>query len=291
MERDMTIFSDTGTFTAGSIMIEPRDIAHHWSALSHNPERRALAELTALAARIAAFGGVLDRIIAEGGAIDKAAELTEFTARHTAITRAYWASESRCASAFIVGPSKFPTRQQEKRHAVARARAEKVTEHLRAARAAVHRKAWPHGAPGEPIRQSNPEAIDELRAQLANEHARRDKIKARDHGGWELSNARARIKRLEGRIAELEANKARGLQVTDHDTTEGRVTMEDDPDAGRLRLVFKGKPSDATRAKLKGNGFKWAPSAGAWQRILTDNARREAQQFLQSIAHAHGVDQ
>ena len=26
------------------------------------------------------------------------------------------------------------------------------------------------------------------------------------------------------------------------------------------------------RVELKGNGFKWSPKAGAWQRQLTDNA-------------------
>lgn len=40
----------------------------------------------------------------------------------------------------------------------------------------------------------------------------------------------------------------------------------------RLQLIFAGKPVDKTREILKSNGFKWAPSAGAWQRLLNDNA-------------------
>lgn len=40
----------------------------------------------------------------------------------------------------------------------------------------------------------------------------------------------------------------------------------------RLQLVFEGKPSDETRNKLKSNGFKWAPSSMAWQRLLNENA-------------------
>ena len=31
-----------------------------------------------------------------------------------------------------------------------------------------------------------------------------------------------------------------------------------------------------TRAELKSSGFRWAPSVGAWQRQLTDNAIRAA---------------
>lgn len=36
----------------------------------------------------------------------------------------------------------------------------------------------------------------------------------------------------------------------------------------RLRLYFDEKPSEEQRSKLKCNGFKWAPSVGAWQRQL-----------------------
>ena len=37
----------------------------------------------------------------------------------------------------------------------------------------------------------------------------------------------------------------------------------------RLQVFFDGKPDADTRAELKSNGFRWAPSVGAWQRQLT----------------------
>jgi hypothetical protein len=40
----------------------------------------------------------------------------------------------------------------------------------------------------------------------------------------------------------------------------------------RLQLVFDGKPAEKTREILKSNGFRWAPSQTAWQRLLNDNA-------------------
>lgn len=40
----------------------------------------------------------------------------------------------------------------------------------------------------------------------------------------------------------------------------------------RLQLLFDGKPDEATRRMLKSNGFRWAPSCTAWQRMLNDNA-------------------
>lgn len=42
----------------------------------------------------------------------------------------------------------------------------------------------------------------------------------------------------------------------------------------QVQLVFDGKPEDGTRERLKANGFRWSPKNGAWQRQLTDNARR-----------------
>lgn len=43
-------------------------------------------------------------------------------------------------------------------------------------------------------------------------------------------------------------------------------------DEMRLQLVFDGKPAEKTREILKSNGFRWAPSQSAWQRLLNDNA-------------------
>ena len=40
----------------------------------------------------------------------------------------------------------------------------------------------------------------------------------------------------------------------------------------RLQILFDEKPDEQKRSALKGNGFKWSPSQGAWQRQLNDNA-------------------
>lgn len=41
----------------------------------------------------------------------------------------------------------------------------------------------------------------------------------------------------------------------------------------RLQLFFDGKPEQEMINKLKANGFRWSPKNKAWQRQLTDNAR------------------
>ena len=65
---------------------------------------------------------------------------------------------------------------------------------------------------------------------------------------------------------------------TDSDTAE-TVTINGETakiirnkDEMRLQLVFDGKPAEKTREILKSNGFRWAPSQTAWQRLLNDNA-------------------
>ena len=43
-----------------------------------------------------------------------------------------------------------------------------------------------------------------------------------------------------------------------------------------LTAHFEEKPDADTRQALKSEGFKWAPSQGAWQRQLNQNAIRAA---------------
>lgn len=41
----------------------------------------------------------------------------------------------------------------------------------------------------------------------------------------------------------------------------------------RIQLFFEGKPEPEVRDVLKHNGFRWAPSVGAWQRHLNANGK------------------
>lgn len=47
------------------------------------------------------------------------------------------------------------------------------------------------------------------------------------------------------------------------------VNKEDD---NRLQVFFEEKPDEDKRTELKKGGFKWSPTAGAWQRQLNGNA-------------------
>lgn len=100
---------------------------------------------------------------------------------------------------------------------------------------------------------------------------------------YSLTNNRANIKRIEGRIAELLARPTEGTE-----REVGEVRVVEDVGSNRLRLYFKGKPSERARTILKRNGFKWAPSEGAWQRQL-NNAARHAERYVFETFKREGV--
>lgn len=85
---------------------------------------------------------------------------------------------------------------------------------------------------------------------------------------YRLTNNNAEIRRLKNRIAEISQDRETGF--TGWQFTGGEAVAN--TDANRLQLFFNEKPTDEQRATLKSNGFKWAPSVGAWQRQLNSNA-------------------
>jgi len=323
-----TFEDDTLTVAAGSfsLTLTVRSIERNWDALTHFPDRRARMELLALGERLNAFAEHVAAIVARGGAIDAATEIEQFARRHVSLTRRAWVMESRCMSWFIVGPARFPVERNRKRQACADKAFDAVRDHEAAARKAVERRAFPHGAPGGPIRASHPDAPALIRAKIEEHRRAHALMKAAnaairsarggdveamiqavvDATGWRESRARevvcprgawmgrgfasyqlsgelAEIKRLETRLATIERNRERGTVSRTHNTTAGAVTVTENPDAARIQLRFPGKPDDATRDILKRNGFRWAPSEGAWQRHLNNNGRWAAKRVIEAL--------
>ena len=50
----------------------------------------------------------------------------------------------------------------------------------------------------------------------------------------------------------------------------------------RVQIIFDGKPDAEARAALKQSGFHWAPSQGAWQRMLNQNGIYAAKQVTEA---------
>ena len=96
---------------------------------------------------------------------------------------------------------------------------------------------------------------------------------------YELTNSNANIKRVKQRIETLEAVKASQPIEEEHDG----YTYRENAEAMRVQFQFDGKPDDETRALLKRNGFRWAPSQGVWQRQLNDNGKYAAHRVMEVL--------
>lgn len=94
---------------------------------------------------------------------------------------------------------------------------------------------------------------------------------------FELSNNSANIRRIKQRIEHLEQQAARA-PAPDIEGDGWRIV--ENVEDNRLQIVFDDKPPAEVRSRLKSAGFRWSPTAGAWQRQLSNGARWAAKSAL-----------
>ena len=133
---------------------------------------------------------------------------------------------------------------------------EKHQELMKAANAAIRMKDRGKGDAKLKELGYAPDEITELRAP--------DFCGRVGYPAYELSNNLANIKRIRERIASLEKLKEAPPEGWTFDGGQVVVNTEEN----RVQLIYDEKPDADTRAKLKENGFRWAPSQKAWQRQL-----------------------
>ena len=114
----------------------------------------------------------------------------------------------------------------------------------------------------------SPDQIEKLKASMASSWRSDPTLPE----SYQLTNNNAEIRRVKARIEQL--SKQAQQEFSGWEFDGGRVEMNREDN--RLQVFFDGKPDADTRAELKSSGFRWAPSVGAWQRQLTDNAIRAA---------------
>ena len=307
--------NNTLVVTVGSYAtsITAASITSSFDALSHFPERRAAGELSDLAIRINTFGDYVDELAARedvAASFNAVDEKQMFAIQHVAITRAFWAAESRCMSWFVTGSANFPVARNEKRQRSADARSAEIRE---------------------AIRSNDPEALDKIRKKIAGLENDCEQAKAANRIirtmrarkaemadiiravveqtdiethiiGRALQHAetfrmpvkfdttldRAEIRRLQDRLASLEQLQDRGDVETKVETSLGEIEIVENTEAARIQLFFPDKPDDATRSLLKANGFRWSPSYGAWQRHLNENGRWAAKRVVKQLQDEDG---
>ncbi|MEZ3491533.1 MAG: DUF4316 domain-containing protein [Lachnospiraceae bacterium] len=206
--------------------------------------------------------------------------------------------EARVPSILITGGSNFPVRKKEKQNA-ARDRNMEEWNDIQG----LLDKIRSTGMGG--ISADDPQAVQKLEAKLEKLQAAQDTMKAvnayyrkhktldgcpnlsaesiekmksemssqwhiedKPYPSWALSNNNAEIRRIKGRIAELTKKQETAYAGWEFDGGTVEANREDN----RLQIFFEEKPDEKTRETLKGNGFRWSPKAGAWQRQLNDNA-------------------
>ena len=219
---------------------------------------------------------------------------------------ASYSVEARCPSILISGGGNFPVRKKEKQNAARDRNLEEwnyiqglldkirsvgtggissddpqAVEKLEAKLAALEKHQEMMKAANAAIRMKDPAKGDAKLAELGYTPEDIAKLRAPDFCGrigypaYALQNNNANIRRIRGRIAELKKRTENTPEGWEFDG--GRVVVN--TAENRLQIIFDGKPDADIRTELKGEGFRWAPSQGAWQRQLTDNAMRAARRL------------
>lgn len=219
---------------------------------------------------------------------------------------ASYSIEARCPSILISGGGNFPVRKKEKQNAARDRNLEEwnyiqglldkirsvgtggissddpqAVEKLEAKLATLEKRQEMMKAANAAIRMKDPAKGDAKLAELGYTPEDIAKLRAPDFCGrigypaYELQNNNANIRRIRGRIAELKKRTENTPEGWEFDG--GRVVVN--TAENRLQIIFDGKPDADIRTELKGEGFRWAPSQGAWQRQLTDNAMRAARRL------------
>lgn len=114
--------------------------------------------------------------------------------------------------------------------------------------------------------------VDRALAFVGDHNARVDKpaITPR-HRFWTFGD----LARQAAERSQTEATQAEAVGPTTLASGSG-VEVLANPAADRVQIVYPSKPDRDTIGRLKSAGWNWSPSAGTWQRKLTDNARRSA---------------
>lgn len=234
---------------------------------------------------------------------DEAYRLADkFAMKYAAWINSGFTIEGMCPSIMVSGGGNFPVAKKRRQNA-ARDNHMRAYEPIKAIPDRIRKL----GTGG--IQSGDPKAIEKLEAKLAKLEERQDVMKranaywrkhktldgmdgisdeAREEieeymgrlnlsqpfASFELSNNRAKIKSARERIERLKSEKA-APKANRKTTVNGEeCEVVENSDAMRLQLVFDDRPESDTRELLKRHGFRWSPRNGAWQRQLTDNARR-----------------
>lgn len=232
-----------------------------------------------------------------------------FAHRYAEWLNAGYRIDAMCPSILISGGGNFPVRKKERQNARRDAHMKRYEGIID-----IKRRIATVGTGG--IQSGDPDAIERLEARarrLEERHGMMKRANAwyRKHGNldgfdgmgadereealkwmrllrerqpfpsYTVANCLASIKRARRRIEDLQREKESGTEDRGATINGEQCTVVENSGIMRLQLVFEDKPDAGTRSMLKSEGFRWSPKNGAWQRQLTDNARRALKRLEQ----------
>jgi len=249
------------------------------------------------------YRGYVDRFATEiAAAKEKASQNPEKCAQLDALLDRYarkladWfnrknSNDSRHVSWIVSGRSNYDMGRQEKwDHA-----SQKLYEEFRGIQA-LSNKIDGIAYAERIIKSGDTDAIEKLEAKIASLREEHTKVKQANADArkakqeppypyYTLPYILKEIKRLEARVASLRKAKTTTASPTAYAAVEGLEVVENS-EIMRLQLIFDGKPSADVRAIVKDHGFIWSGKNMAWQRQLTDNARRAAKDVIAALGKA-----
>jgi hypothetical protein len=290
-----------------------------YNGTSHFPEKRADGVVREYREHMEAVNQEFGQWRTEANADELDADLAAYRAKYDDMLRAYLHSHSNVVSAFIAGPANFPTRRMQKRSQWADNHRDRWLEFSKKRLEKLRRKYDPRRIAKAPISSDDSDAVAKLRAKIEKAEAFQELMKAANRvirkkslsdekkiaalielgiaesvahelftpdymdnmgfPGYRLSNNNANIRRMKQRIEQLE-------KAAQDETTEievGEVRVVDNVEENRVQIIFPDKPSAEIRARLKSNGFRWAPSwdGQPWQRKRSDWALQVAREIAE----------
>ncbi len=126
------------------------------------------------------------------------------------------------------------------------------------------------------ISSDDPEAIQKLEEQLHALEKLREDTKKVEHTSYELNYISADIRRIKARIKELK--ELDQIEFKSIIIKNGKIIHN--KEKNRLQILFDEIPEETVRDKMKQNGFKWARTDKAWQRLFNTNAIRAIKRLI-----------
>jgi hypothetical protein len=287
--------------------------AHNWT--SFNPERRGNSLIAEFSKQLSED---LEKINVLGAKYGYGTEYMtgtrqSYQEKYERHFSAWLSAKGNCISSMITGPARFPTRKAEKANNAEHSKYQFFQDWRERCLKAIERGLKPKETPVTELEKAQKDLAGCLKAQeimkAANVIIRKAKgadctealialglkegnaraiqtpdfINRIGYPAYKLSNNLANIKRLEIRVAELEAKATKHTNKEEDEITINGVRILQNYEADRVQIIFEGKPAEEVRNKLKKRAFKWSPRYSAWQRKLTREALICAKEIVSSL--------